>query len=82
MQIQPTQKAARLICVVGIRKTMVTMKEAISRKSIFENASAKLRQDFDELYSVPHSALKGAEAEKIIRSFLNKGKIGDVHQAR
>ena len=50
---------------------MVTMKDSISRQSIFEKASAKLRQDFDELYSVPHSALKGAEAEKIIRSFLN-----------
>ena len=47
------------------------MKEDISRQSIFEKASAKLRQDFDELYSVPHSALKGSEAEKIIRNFLN-----------
>jgi hypothetical protein len=50
---------------------MVTTKDSISRQSIFEKASAKLRQDFDELYSVPHSALKGAEAEKILRSFLN-----------
>jgi hypothetical protein len=47
------------------------MKEAISRQSIFEKASAKLRQEFDELYSVPHAALKGAEAEEIVRKFLN-----------
>ena len=50
---------------------MATMKDSISRQSIFAKASAKLRQDFDELYNVPHSALKGTEAEKIIRSFLS-----------
>lgn len=47
------------------------MKDSISRQSIFAKASAKLRQDFDELYNVPHNALKGTEAEKIIRSFLS-----------
>jgi len=47
------------------------MKKVISRQSIFEKASAKLRQEFDELYSVPHAALKGAEAEKTIIDFLN-----------
>ena len=47
------------------------MKDRVSRQSIFEKASTKLRQDFDELYNIPHSALKGSEAERIIRVFLN-----------
>lgn len=43
----------------------------ISRKTIFEQAARKLRQEFEELSTVPHNALKGQEAEKLIRTFLN-----------
>ncbi len=42
-----------------------------TRKTIFEQASRKLRQDFDELSIVPHNVLKGSEAEKLVRDFLS-----------
>jgi hypothetical protein len=41
-----------------------------SRQEIFKQAARKLRQDFAELSSVPHSGLKGGEAERLIRDFL------------
>ena len=41
-----------------------------ARQEIFAQASKKLRQDFEELSTVPHSALKGQEAEDIVRKFL------------
>jgi hypothetical protein len=44
----------------------------VSRESIFRMAAAKLRTDFDELSSVPHSGLKGGEAEELVRTFLNQ----------
>lgn len=34
-------------------------------------AAAKLRQDFQELGTVPHSGLKGDEAARLVRRFLN-----------
>ncbi|MFY0581378.1 DUF6602 domain-containing protein [Cystobacter fuscus] len=44
----------------------------ISRQAIFEQAARKLRQEFQELMgTVPHSGLKGSEAERLIRRFLN-----------
>lgn len=42
----------------------------VSRKDIFQRAARKIRQDFDELYSIPHNAVRGGEAEKIVRKFL------------
>jgi hypothetical protein len=41
-----------------------------SRQKIFAQAAKKLRQDFGELSTVPHRALKGHEAEKLVRTFL------------
>ena len=46
----------------------------ISRQSIFEKAACKLRQDFDELSVVPHSGLKGNQAERLVKAFL-KGHL-------
>lgn len=43
----------------------------VTRQSIFKQAAAKLRQDFSELSSVPHNALKGSEAENLVRRFLS-----------
>lgn len=42
-----------------------------SRKEIFALAAKKLRQDFEELSTVPHNAAKGAEAEGLVRAFLS-----------
>ncbi len=42
-----------------------------TRQEIFAQAAQKLRRDFDELSVVPHNAVKGGEAEKLIRRFLN-----------
>jgi len=44
----------------------------ITRQNIFAQASRKLRQDFEELSTIPHNALKGAEAEKLVRTFLKQ----------
>lgn len=44
--------------------------EAPTREKIFEMAAQKLRQDFRELQTVPHAALRGLEAEELVRSFL------------
>lgn len=41
-----------------------------SRQEIFIQAARRLRQDFAELSTVPHSGLKGGEAERLIRDFL------------
>jgi hypothetical protein len=41
-----------------------------SRQQIFAKAAKKLRQDFRELSTVPHNALKGHEAERLVRRFL------------
>ena len=46
----------------------------VSRQSIFEQAARKLRQDFEELSVVPHSGLKGNQAEKLVKTFL-KGHL-------
>lgn len=43
---------------------------ALDRDQIFSQAAKKLRAEFDELSVVPHSAVKGHEAEELIRSFL------------
>lgn len=40
------------------------------RDEIFAQAAKKLRSEFEELSVVPHNALKGHEAEDIIRKFL------------
>lgn len=43
-----------------------------TRQEIFEEAAKRLRQDFESLRRViPHAASKGAEAEHILRTFLN-----------
>jgi hypothetical protein len=44
---------------------------ALTRATIFAQAAQKLRQDFAELSTIPHNALRGGEAEKLMRSFLN-----------
>ena len=46
----------------------------VSRQSIFEQAARKLRQDFEELSVVPHSGLKGNQAERLVKAFL-KGHL-------
>lgn len=43
----------------------------MTRQKIFAQAAKKLRQDFGELSTIPHNALKGHEAEKIIQTFLS-----------
>jgi hypothetical protein len=43
----------------------------LTREAIFDQAAKKLRQDFDELSTVPHRGLKGSEAERLVRDFLN-----------
>jgi hypothetical protein len=48
--------------------------QKVTRQQIFAQAAKKLRQDFDELSTVPHAGLKGHEAEDIVRKFL-KGHI-------
>ena len=42
----------------------------VSRRQIFAQAAQKLRQDFRELSTVPHRALKGQQAENLVRTFL------------
>lgn len=44
--------------------------EQPTRERIFEMAAKKLRQDFAELRTVPHAALRGGEAEDLLRRFL------------
>lgn len=46
----------------------------VTRKEIFDQAAQKLRQDFEELSVVPHNALKGGQAEKLVKTFL-KGHL-------
>jgi hypothetical protein len=48
--------------------------QRVTRQQIFAQAAKKLRQDFDELSTVPHAGLKGSEAEEIVRRFL-KGHL-------
>ncbi len=43
-----------------------------TRESIFALAAAKLRQDFLGLGAVPHRGLKGDEAARLVRAFLNE----------
>lgn len=44
--------------------------QQVTRQEIFDQAAKKLRQDFSELYTIPHAGLKGGEAEELIRNFL------------
>ena len=44
----------------------------VSRQKIFAQAAHKLRQEFEELSVVPHNALKGGEAERLVRTFLKE----------
>lgn len=46
--------------------------EEPTREGIFEMAGKKLRQDFMELRTVPHAALRGGEAEDLVRRFLRE----------
>jgi len=44
----------------------------LTRQSIFSAAARKLRQDFSELSAtIPHRGVKGDEAVRLVRSFLN-----------
>ena len=45
---------------------------AVSRQKIFAQAARKLREDFEELSVIPHNALEGGEAEKLVRTFLKE----------
>jgi len=47
------------------------MPDKPTRAQIFELAGKRLRQDFEELRNVPHSGVKGTEAEDLVRQFLN-----------
>jgi hypothetical protein len=42
----------------------------VSRHTIFTQAAHKLRQDFKELSIIPHSGLKGSQAEILVKTFL------------
>lgn len=46
--------------------------QKVTRQQIFAQAAKKLRQDFEELSTVPHAGLKGHEAEDIVRTFLQE----------
>ena len=46
--------------------------EQPTREGIFEMAGKKLRQEFVELRAVPHAALRGGEAEDLVRRFLRE----------
>jgi hypothetical protein len=46
--------------------------EQPTRAGIFELAAKKLRQDFVELRTVRHAALRGGEAEELMRRFLRE----------
>ncbi len=43
----------------------------LTRQENFAQASKRLRQDFDELSIVPHSALRDGQAERLVRDSLN-----------
>lgn len=43
----------------------------MDRATLFRKAAKKLRDDFDALSPIPHSAVKGGEAEKIVKEFLS-----------
>jgi hypothetical protein len=44
--------------------------QSVTRQEIFAQAARKLRQEFQELSTVPHAGLKGQEAEELVRKFL------------
>jgi hypothetical protein len=44
--------------------------QGVTRQEIFAQAARKLRQEFQELSTVPHGGLKGQEAEELVRKFL------------
>ncbi len=48
------------------------MSQKISRQDIFLQAAKRLRTEFEELAVVPHNAVKGHEAEQLIRKFLEE----------
>jgi len=48
------------------------MSKNISRQDIFLQAAKRLRSEFEELAVVPHNAVKGHEAEQLIRRFLTE----------
>lgn len=43
-----------------------------TRFSIFQEASKKLRQDFERIKNLPHQGEKGREAENILKTFLKE----------
>lgn len=45
--------------------------DQINRQSILVQAARKLRSDFQALSPIPHHQLRGQEAEKLVRQFLN-----------
>jgi hypothetical protein len=52
----------------------------LSRNAVFQMAAKKLRQDFSSLGVVPHSGLKGDEAAKLVRDFLNGHLPKTIHR--
>ncbi|MCA1594404.1 MAG: hypothetical protein LC754_17620, partial [Acidobacteria bacterium] len=44
----------------------------VTRQSIFAQAARKLRQDFEELSNIPHSGVKGNQAERLVKIFLKE----------
>ena len=44
--------------------------QKVTRQEIFTQAAKKLRQEFQELMTIPHAGLKGGEAEELVRRFL------------
>lgn len=45
---------------------------SVTREEIFAQAARRLRQEFRELSTVPHNQLKGGEAERLVRRFLDE----------
>jgi hypothetical protein len=48
-----------------------TLGQEPTRDNIFASAAAKLRQDFLELRVVPHRGVKGDEANRLVKAFLD-----------
>lgn len=44
--------------------------QQVSREVLFQQASKKLRSDFESVATIPHNLTKGQEAERVLRDFL------------
>lgn len=54
----------------GTKLVQLDAMRRTTRDEIFTQAAQRLRSEFEELSTVPHNALKGGEAEDLVRKFL------------